>query len=81
MDCSIASSAGCGEFATGSPYCFRYCLPDRVFDLGGVPMSATRADSSSPEVVRESTLSSVSLVEMLTTLLEDAFVGHLEGGE
>ena len=34
-------------------------------------MSATRADSSSHELVREATSSSASLVEMLTTLLED----------
>ena len=34
-------------------------------------MSATKADSSSPEVVREATFSSVSLVKILTKLLED----------
>ena len=43
MDYSIVSSAGCEKFASGSPYCFRYCLSDRVFDMGGVPVSATRA--------------------------------------
>jgi len=46
-----------------------YCLPDQVFDVGGAPVSAAKADSSSPELVRDTTSSSVSLVEMLTTLL------------
>jgi len=32
--------------------CFKYCLPDRVFDVGGAAMSSTREDSSSPELVR-----------------------------
>ena len=35
-------------------------------------MSATRVDYSSPELVREETSSLVSLIEILTTLLEDA---------
>jgi len=78
VDCSIISSAGYGEFATGSPYCFRYYLPDRVFDVGGMLVSATRADSSSPELVREATFFSVSLVEILTTLLEDALALPLD---
>ena len=42
---------------------------DRVFN---VQVSATRADSSSPELVREATSSSVSLLEIFTTLLKDA---------
>jgi len=50
---------------------FQVLLPDRVFDVRGAPMLATKADSSSPELVREATSSSVSLVEILTTLLED----------
>ena len=69
MDCSVASLTGCREFTTDSPYYFRYSFSDRVFDVGGAPASATKADSSSPELVREVTSSSVSLVEMLTTLL------------
>ena len=78
MDCSIAFSANCGEFATSSPYYFRYYLPDRVFDVGDVPVSAARADSSSPELVREVTSSSVSVVEILTTLLKDALALPLD---
>ena len=35
-------------------------------------MSATRADSSSLELVREAISFLISLVELLTTLLEDA---------
>jgi len=41
-------------------------------------MSAGKADSSSPELVREVTSSSVSLVEIPTTLLEDALVKPLD---
>ena len=41
-------------------------------------MSAAKADSSSPELVREATSSSVSLVEILTTLLEEALVLPLD---
>jgi len=78
VDCSIASSANCGEFATGSPYCFSYCFPDRVFNVEGAPGSATRANSSSLELVREATSFSVSLVEMLTILLEDALALPLD---
>ena len=78
MDCSITSSAGCGEFTIVSPYCFRYYLPDRVFDVGGAPVSAIRVGSSSPELVREATSSSISLVEMLTALLEDALALSLD---
>jgi len=78
VDCSIAFLAGCGEFATGLSYYFRYCLLDRVFDAGRMPVSATRADSSSPELVREATSFSVSLVEMLTTLLEDVLALPLD---
>ena len=44
---------------------------DRVFDMGAVPVSAAKADFSSPELLREATSSLVSLVEILTTLLED----------
>jgi len=64
---SIVSSAGFREFTVSSPYYFRYCLSDRVFDVGGAPILATKADSSSPELVREVISSSVSLVEILTT--------------
>ena len=46
-------------------------MPDKVFGVGGTPVLATRADPSSPELVREATSSSIYLVEMLTTLLED----------
>jgi len=35
-------------------------------------VSTAKGDSSSPELVREATSSSVSLVEIPTTLLEDA---------
>jgi len=41
-------------------------------------MSAAKADSSSPELVREVTSSSVSLVEILTTLLEDVLALPLD---
>jgi len=37
-----------------------------------VHVLAAKADSSSPELVREATSSSVSLEEIFTTLLEDA---------
>ena len=40
--------------------------------------SVTKADCSSPELVREATFSSVSLVEMLTTLLEDVLALPLD---
>jgi len=46
--------------------------------MGCAPVSAAKADSSSPELVRDVTFSSVSLVEMLTTLLEDALVLPLD---
>ena len=46
--------------------------------MGGVLISAIRADSSSLELVREATSFSVSLVEMLTTLLEDALALPLD---
>ena len=78
MDCSIVSSAGCREFTIGSLHCFKYCLPAQVFDVGGAPMSAAKADSSSPELIREGTSSSISLVEILTTLLEDALALPLD---
>ena len=78
VDCLIASSADCGEFAIGTPYYFRYFLPNRVFNVGGVPVSATRVDSSSPELVREVTSSTISLIEMPTTLLEDAIALPLD---
>jgi len=72
VDCSITSSAGCGELTIGSPYYLRCYLLDRVFDVRGAPVSATKADPSSPELVRKATSFSISLVEILTTLLEDA---------
>jgi len=78
VDCSFVSSAGCGEFTIDSLYCFRYCLPDRVFDVGGMPVSAAKADSSFPELVREATSFSVSFVEILITLLEDALALPLD---
>ena len=46
--------------------------------MGCAPVSAAKADSSSPELVRDVTSSSVSLVEMLTTLLEDALALPLD---
>jgi len=78
MDCSITFLAGCVEFTTGSLYYFMYCLLDRVFDVEGAPASAAKADSSSPELVREAKSSSVSLVEILTTLLEEALALPLD---
>jgi len=60
VDCSIVSSPGCGEFTIDAPYYFKYCLPDRVFDVGGVVVSATKVDSSSPELVSEATSSFLS---------------------
>jgi len=78
VDYSITSSAGCREFTTGSPYYFRYCLPDRLFEVGGAPMSAAKVASLSPELVIEATSSSVSLVEILTTLFEEALVLPLD---
>ena len=41
-------------------------------------MSAAKADFSSPELVRKVTSPSVSLVEIPTTLLEDALALHLD---
>ena len=64
--------------AIGSPYCFKYCLPDRVFDMKEAPVSVVKVDSSSPELVREAMPSSISLVETLTTLLEDALAFLLD---
>ena len=80
MDCSFVSSAGYREFTINSSYYFRYCLSDQVFDVGGAPVSAAKVDSSSPELVREATSSSASLVEILTTLLEVALALPLEEG-
>jgi len=57
---------------------FQVLLTDRVFDVGGASVSAAKADSSSPELVTDATSFSVSLVEMLTTLLEDALVLPLD---
>jgi len=74
MDCMIVSLAGWEKSTIGSPYCFKYYLSNRVFDMGCAPVSVAKADSSSPELVRDTTSFSVSLVEMLTTLLEDALV-------
>jgi len=53
-------------------------LSDRVFDVEGALVSAAKADSSSSELVRIATPSSVSLVEMLTILLEDALAFSLD---
>jgi len=53
-------------------------LPDLVFDVEGVPISAAKKDSYSPELVREATSFSVSLVEIPTTLLEDALALPLD---
>jgi len=78
VDCSIVSSAGWGESTISSLYYFKYCLPDRVSDVGGAPVSAAKVDSSSPELVREVTSSSVSLVNIPTTLLEDALALALD---
>ena len=41
-------------------------------------MSVAKADSSSPKLVREAIPSSVSLVETLTTLLEDVLAFLLD---
>ena len=43
-----------------------------------MPASAIKADSSSPELLREATFSLVSHVEMLTTFLKDALVFLLD---
>jgi len=59
-----------GEFTISSMYYFKYCLLVRVFDVEGAHVSAAKADSSSLELVRD-TSSLVSFVEMFTTLLED----------
>ena len=67
-----------GEPAIGSPYYFKYCLSNQVFNMEGVPMSTAKADSFSPELMREAIPSSVSLVETLTTLLEDALAFPLD---
>ena len=39
--------------------------------MGGAPALAVKADSSSPELVRDAISSSVSLIEIPTTLLEE----------
>jgi len=78
VDCSIASSADCGESSTGSLYYFRYYLPGRVYDVGGALVSAAKADSSSPKPVREVTSFLVSLVEILSALLEEALALPLD---
>jgi len=41
-------------------------------------VSAAKADSSSSELVREATYFSISLIEILTTLLEDALTLSLD---
>ena len=46
--------------------------------MEGMPVSAAKANFSSPELVRETISSSVSLIEILTTLLEDALVLPLD---
>ena len=46
--------------------------------MEGAPVSAAKADSSSLELVREATSSSVSLVEIPTTLLEDTLAIPLD---
>ena len=46
--------------------------------MEGVPVSAAKTDSSSPELVRKVTSSSVSLVEIPTILLEDALALPLD---
>jgi len=46
--------------------------------MGGAPALATKADSSSPELVREAISSSISLVYILTTLLVDALALPLD---
>jgi len=51
---------------------FQIFLARSIFDVRGVTVSAAKADSSSIELVRKATSSSVSLVEIPTTLLEDA---------
>jgi len=51
---------------------------DQVFDVGGTLVSVTKADFSSPELVRDVTSSSVSLVEILTILLKDALILPLD---
>jgi len=78
MDYLIVSSVGWGESTISSLYYFKYCLPNRVFIVGGAPVSAAKTDSSSPELVREGTFSSVSLVEIPTILLEDALALPLD---
>jgi len=77
-DCSAVSFTGWIEPATSWPYYFKYCLSNQVFDMERAPISATKADSSSPELVREATSFSVSLVEIPTTLLEDALALPLD---
>jgi len=42
--------------------------------VGGVPILAAKANSSSLELVREASSFLISLVEILTTLLEDTLV-------
>jgi len=71
MNCSFVFTAGYGEFIIGSPY-YSSTACQKVFDVGGVPVSAAKVDFSSPELVREVTSFSISLVEILTTFLEDA---------
>ena len=52
MYCSIISSPGWGKSTICSPCFFKYCLPNRVFNMGCAPVSAAKADSSSPELLR-----------------------------
>jgi len=52
-------------------------MPDRVFDVGDVLVSATKADSSSPELVREAIIF-LSFSCRETTLLEDALALPLD---
>ena len=66
-----------GGVCIGLPYCFKYCLL-RVLDVGGAHASAAKANSSSFELVREATSSSVSLVQIPTTLLEDTLTLTLD---
>jgi len=78
MDCSIVFSASWGEFTIGSSYYFKYCLLDRVFNVRGAHVSTAKANSYFPELVKSATSFSVSLVEMLTTLLEDTLALPLD---
>jgi len=64
VDCSIASLTGWGKSTIDSPYCFKCDLSERAFNVGDAFMSVAKVDSSSPELVREATSSSFSLVEI-----------------